>query len=199
MTDLGSVAGIADLAARALALGGAGLAGAVALTHWAVRHRHLAPFGGVSSMVRSLSDPLLRPIEKRLARGGMNPQDGTLWLVGIAVVAGLALVTVVRWAFTLLFAAQSLAHASPSVWAATAISAAFGILMAAILVRFVAGWLGISPLSRGLRFLAAMTDWLIVPIRRRLPPLGIVDASPMAAYLLLFILRELVLGVVVRR
>lgn len=191
--DLGSIARVTDLAARALALGGAALAGIVALTHWAVRRRHLAPMGGASKTVRYLSDPLLRPIERRLGRAGMNPQDATLWLVGIAVVLGLALVTVVRWVFELIFAATTLAHASPAVWAATAISGLFGIVMTAIFVRFLAGWFGVSPVSRGMRLLATMTDWLIVPIRRRLPPLGMVDASPLVAYFVLFLLRELVL------
>ncbi len=191
--DLGGVARITDLAARALALGGAALAGIVALTHWAVRRRHLAPLGAASKTVRYLSDPVLRPIERRLGRAGMNPQDASLWLVGIAVVLGLALVTVVRWIFELMFAANTLAHASPTVWAATAISGVFGIVMTAIFVRFLAGWFGISPVSPGMRLLAAMTDWLIVPIRRRLPPLGMVDASPLVAYFVLFLVRELVL------
>ena len=196
--DLGGAAGLADLAARALALGGAVLTGTVALTHWAVQRRHLAPFGVWSKTVRQLSDPLLRPIERRLARAGMNPQDATLWLVGMAVIAGLALVTMVRWIFGLIFAAITLAHAPPAIWAQAAIGAAFGILMGAIFVRFLAGWFAISPSSAGMRMLAAMTDWLIVPIRRRLPPLGLVDASPLVAYLLLLLLRTLILGALFR-
>lgn len=196
--DLGGVARITDLAARALALGGAALTGIVALTHWAVRRRHLAPLGTASKTIRYLSDPLLRPIERRLGRAGMNPQDASLWLVGIAVLLGLALVTVVRWIFELIFAANTLARASPAVWAATAISGIFGIVMTAIFVRFLAGWFGISPYSRGMRLLAAMTDWLIAPIRRRLPPLGMVDASPLVAYFVLFLARELVLRLLFR-
>ena len=196
--DLGGAAVIADLAARALALGAAGLTGLLALTHWAVRRRHLAPFGAVSKSVRALSDPLLRPIERRLGRAGMNPQDATLWLLGIAVVLGLALVTADRWVFGLIFAATTLAHASPTVWAATAIGGGIGLVMTAIFVRFLAGWFGISPFSSGMRLLAALTDWLILPIRRRLPPFGMIDASPLVAYFVLFLFRALILGFLFR-
>jgi uncharacterized protein YggT (Ycf19 family) len=37
------------------------------------------------------------------------------------------------------------------------------------------------------------TDWLIEPIRRRLPPFGAIDVSPVLAYLLLLLLREAIL------
>lgn len=194
--DLARAAATIDLAARALALGGAALTGAVALTHWAVRQRYLAPFGGVSKTVRYLSDPLLRPIERRLARAGMNPQDATLWLVGLAVVLGLALVSLVRWIFELIVAGLTLVEAGPRIWAATAVSGAIGLLMLAIFVRFLAGWFGVPPTSRGMRLLAAVSDWLIIPIRRRLPPVGLMDASPLVAYLLLMVFRAAIMRLV---
>ena len=152
--------------------------------------------GGVSRTVRYLSDPLLRPIERRLARAGMNPQDATLWLVGFAVVIGLALVSLVRWIFELIAGAMGLLQAGPTVWAAAAVSGVIGLLMLGIFVRFLASWFGVPPTSRGMRWLAATSDWLIIPIRRRLPPFGLVDASPLVAYLLLMVLRAAILRLI---
>lgn len=43
-----------------------------------------------------------------------------------------------------------------------------------------------------------LTDWIIVPIRRVLPPFGIIDASPIAAYFALYLLRGLVMSVLFR-
>lgn len=41
----------------------------------------------------------------------------------------------------------------------------------------------------------ALTEWILAPIRRRLPPFGIIDASPIVAYLLLLLLRALLFRV----
>lgn len=183
--------GIIELAARAVAVTLPLMAGIVALTHWAVRRRHLAPMGAWSKGVRHASDPLLRPIEQRLVRAGGNPQDATLWLVGGAVGLGLALLGVVRWAFGLAFTIGRLPSAPPGVIVRVLIGWAFGLVMTAIIVRVVAGWLGASPYSRWMRPLVWLTDWLIVPIRRRLPPFGFIDLSPVLAYLLLWLVRGL--------
>jgi uncharacterized protein YggT (Ycf19 family) len=37
-----------------------------------------------------------------------------------------------------------------------------------------------------------LTDWLVEPIRRRLPPFGPLDLSPLVAYFALVLLRALV-------
>jgi len=40
-----------------------------------------------------------------------------------------------------------------------------------------------------------LTDWLIDPIRRILPPFGIIDFSPMVAWLVLYVVRGFVMGI----
>jgi YggT family protein len=40
----------------------------------------------------------------------------------------------------------------------------------------------------------ALTDWLIEPIRRILPPLGMIDFSPLVAWLVLSLVRSFVLS-----
>jgi YggT family protein len=40
----------------------------------------------------------------------------------------------------------------------------------------------------------ALTDWLIRPIRRILPPFGMLDFSPLVAWLVLTLLRGFVLS-----
>jgi uncharacterized protein YggT (Ycf19 family) len=39
-----------------------------------------------------------------------------------------------------------------------------------------------------------LSDWIVEPIRRRLPPMGAIDLSPWVAYLVLFLLREILLS-----
>ncbi len=193
-----SVAAIADLVARSLALGVVALSGVVWLTHWGVRQRRIGPFTPWSKTVRHLSDPLLRPLEKQLARRGANPQDATLWLLGLSVLAGLVLVSLVRWILGFMLGAIALSQASPRVWAGVAVSSAFGLVMMAIFVRYLVSWFGVPPTAPWLRPLARLTDWIIVPIRRILPPFGIIDASPIAAYFALYLLRSLIMSVFFR-
>jgi YggT family protein len=61
-------------------------------------------------------------------------------------------------------------------------------------VRVIASWFGISPYRRWMRPVVMMTDWIIEPIRRLLPPLGMIDFSPMVAWLVLYLLRGFLLS-----
>ncbi|MBX3147873.1 MAG: YggT family protein [Gemmatimonadales bacterium] len=192
---LAPVAGLIDLAIRAIALSAVGLAAIVAATHWAVRSRRIAPLGAWSKTVRSLSDPVLRPLERQLARRGGNPQDASLWLIGIAVVLGLALVWVARGLIQLVYSLLALRDASPLMLARVGVDWAITLIIAALFVRFIGTWFGLGSTHRGMRPFYALTEWILAPIRRRLPPFGIIDASPIVAYLLLLLLRALLFRV----
>src|SRR5437879_8870236 len=67
------------------------LAALVALAGWLVRTRRVSPFGGVGRTLRSVTDPVLRPVETRLVRLGGNPVHAGWWLVVLVAVAGVLL------------------------------------------------------------------------------------------------------------
>jgi YggT family protein len=193
-TDLPLViAGALDTVVRYVVVAALAYAGVVALTHWAVRRRTIGPFGWWPRFVRRISDPVLLPLERRVIRFGGSPQDAPLWLLGAVIVIGLILVSLVRWLIGMAFGLATLADAGPRAWVQVAVGALFSLLMAAILVRVIASWIGISPYSRWMRPVVVLTDWLIEPIRRLMPPMGMIDLSPMVAWLILWIARGLVL------
>jgi len=167
-----------------------GYAAVVAATHWAVRSRRLSPFGAWPRMVRRISEPVLPPLERRIVRSGGNPQDAPLWLLGISVLGGLVLITLVRWLIGTAYEVSALAYAEPRVWLIEIVSWTFRILMVALLVRVIGSWFGVSPYSRWMRPFVLLTDWLLVPLRRILPPFGPLDLSPMVAYFLLWIAQQ---------
>ena len=167
-----------------------GYAAVVAATHWAVRSRRLSPFGAWPRMVRRISEPVLPPLERRIVRSGGNPQDAPLWLLGISVLGGLVLITLVRWLIGMAYEVSALAYAEPRVWLIEIVSWTFRILMVALLVRVIGSWFGVSPYSRWMRPFVLLTDWLLVPLRRVLPPFGPLDLSPMVAYFLLWIAQQ---------
>jgi YggT family protein len=188
-----TVAGALDSLVRYLVVAVLVYAGIVALTHWAVRRRTIGPFGAWPRFVRRISDPVLLPLERRVVRLGGSPQDAPLWFLGGVIVAGLILVSLVRWLVDMAFGLAALAEAGPRVWLQVGIGALFSLLMAAILVRVIASWFGISPYNRWMRPVMALTDWLVEPIRRLMPPVGMIDLSPMVAWLILWVARGVVL------
>jgi YggT family protein len=185
-----------DLAARTLVVVALVYASAVALTHWAVRSRRITPFGVWPRFMRRASDPVLLPLERRILRSGGSPQDAPLWLIGVVIAGGLLLLTLVHWLAGFAVTLQVMAGASPRAWARFFLSGLFTLLMVALLVRVISSWFGISPYRPWMRPVMALTDWLIEPIRRILPPLGMIDFSPLVAWLALSLLRSFVLSLI---
>lgn len=183
-----------DSITRIIVVAALAYAAVVAFTHWAVRRRTISPFGAWPKLVRRISDPVLLPLERRVIRMGGSPQDAPLWLLGIVIVGGLILVSLVRWLIGMSLNLRVLAHAGPQVWLRFAVGSIFSLLMVAILIRVIASWFGVSSYNRWMRPFVVTTDWLIEPIRRVLPPMGMIDLSPMVAWLLLWIVRGVVLG-----
>ena len=169
-------------------------ASVVALTHWAVRRRKIGPFGAWPRLVRKLSDPVLLPLERRVIRFGGGPQDAPLWLLGIVVLGGLILLSLTNWILGMVGTLGNLAYASPRDWIRMLVSWAFSLVMLAIFVRVIASWFGVSEYRGWMRPLVLLSDWIIQPIRRILPSTGMIDFSPMVAWLVLWVARGFVLG-----
>ena len=167
----------------------------ILLTHWAVRRRWLVPFGWWPRFVRRWGDPLLRPVERKLHAAGANPQDAPLWLLGGVLVAGLLAISLVRWLLGAIALFGSMRHAGPRAWLQLAVIAATSLLSLAIIVRVIGGWLGAGRYNRWMRPAYLLSDWIVEPIRRRLPAFGPLDLSPLIAYILVLVLRGVLLSV----
>jgi len=187
---------VVDLVVRAVVVFALVFATAVALTHWAVRSRRMDPFGAWPRFVRRVSEPIVLPLERRIIRAGGNPQTAPFWLLGVVIGGGLLLLSLTQWLIGTAAAMVLIAHGGPQAWLRVAVSAVFTILMTAILIRVIGSWLGMGPYRPWMRPFYMLTDWLIDPIRRILPPMGMFDFSPMVAWLALYLVRGLVLGLI---
>ena len=177
--------------ARLLAVGAFVLSAIVAATHWAVRRGSINAFGGWARFVRRWGDPVLLPVEHRLVRAGANPQDAPLWLGGIVVVGGLAFIALVDWIVGFVFTIYR--TAGEGYLLVLVIHSAFQLLRLAIMILVIASWLGLSPYSKFMRVVHALTDWLVDPIRRVVPTLGMFDISPLVAYFVLYLAEQVVM------
>jgi len=182
------------LASRVVVIIALAYASAVALTHWAVRSRRITPFGAWPRFMRRASDPVLLPLERRIVRSGGSPQDAPLWLVGIVIVGGLLLVSLVQWLAGFAVSLEILAQSGARAWGRFLVSGLFTVVMVALFVRVISSWFGISPYRPWMRPVMLLTDWIIDPIRRILPPFGMIDFSPLVAWLVLSLLRGFVLS-----
>jgi YggT family protein len=183
-----------DLAVRIIVITALAYACIVALTHWATRSRRINPFGPWARFIRRLSDPVLLPLERRIIRFGGSPQNAPLWLLGVVIGGGLVLLSLTSWLIGTAAGLMMIADGGPRVWARLLVDAIFTVLMGAIFIRVIGSWLGVGPYNRWMRPMYTLTNWLIDPIRRILPPMGMIDFSPMVAWLVLFVVRGFVRG-----
>ena len=178
---------------RVLVFAAAVVAAAAALAAMAVQHRRINPFGAPARLIRRLTDPLLTPIERRLVRSGLNPQHAPWWLVGITIFAGILLLTLVEWAaIQMLVVRSAIQHGGRSVLY-IALDWTFGLLALALIIRVIASWIGLSSHNVWMRPVVLATEWLLAPLRRVLPAFGMVDLSPLVAWLLIQVVRAMVL------
>jgi YggT family protein len=71
----------------------------------------------------------------------------------------------------------------------------YSALLLALLVRVIGSWVGATRWTTAIRWSYTLTDWLVLPIQKRLPPFGPFDLSPILAYFALLLLRGLVLRI----
>lgn len=72
-----------------------------------------------------------------------------------------------------------------------------GLYALAIFVMMLMSWFPMrsdGAVSEIYRFLLRITDPVIVPVRRSMPSMGMIDPSPMIVLLIVLLLRQLVLG-----
>lgn len=182
------------LALRYFVFGLVAAAALVAVMSVLVQQRLMNPFGRTSRLLRELSDPFVKPIERRVLRAGGNPQMAPWWLAGVALVLGILVVTAADWmaaeSSTLVAAAQG--GARSIAWLLT--DWAFNLLMLALLIRVIGSWIGMGAYHKLMRPFYLATEWMLAPLRRILPPFGMMDFSPLVAWFALSILRKMILG-----
>jgi len=76
------------------------------------------------------------------------------------------------------------------------VSDAFFLYSLVLLARVVASWIpGLGPRQPVMQLLLTLTEPVLAPLRRLLPPVGGLDVSPLVAFLLLELVRRLVVQV----
>lgn len=73
----------------------------------------------------------------------------------------------------------------------TVVDLFFSLLTWAIIIRVLLTWIpGLSPYHPVVRALASITDPILEPARRIIPPIGMIDISPIVVLFVLQVVRE---------
>lgn len=73
----------------------------------------------------------------------------------------------------------------------------FSLLSLLILIRVIISWVNPNPYNQFVRIIYQLTDPILLPFQRLLPPMGGFDLSPIIALLVIDLLRRLLIGLVV--
>ena len=78
-------------------------------------------------------------------------------------------------------------------WLASFVSLLFWALELAILIRVLLSWFRPNPYNPFVQAIYQITEPIMGPLRRIIPPLGMIDITPMVALIILQIIQEIVL------
>jgi YggT family protein len=171
---------------------------ALTLLRLILNYADVNPFSKPALMVRRYSDPLVDPVKRGLARSGLDPKIAPLGTILIAILLGY---------FALQLVGTFLGTISGVIYSVErgAIVSLIGFLLYGLLslysllifMRIVFSW-GASSVNRVLRFLIKVTEPVLGPFRRIIPPLGMFDISPIVVLLLISLFQTAVQGTLIR-
>ena len=142
-------------------------------------------YNPISQFVVKLTSPVLRPLRKVIP--GFRGLD----------IASLVLAWLLQALELMLLAMLFGLGLRPLAALAWAIPALFGLVISiflfAILIRVILSWVSPDPYNPAIDLLNRLTDPILVPAQRLLPPLSGIDLSPMVAMVGLVLLQMLLL------
>jgi YggT family protein len=159
----------------------------------------LNPFTWTARTIRRLTDGFVIPVRGSLRQLGFDPKFAPLVVILVVIVLGLF----VGWLAasigdTISGVLQSVQHGAVITAVGHVISGLLSIYLILIIARVIFSWAQLSYRNRVMRFLIDTTEPLLGPLRRRLPPLGPFDISPIVAMVIIWFLLAAVAGTLLR-
>jgi YggT family protein len=159
----------------------------------------LNPFGWMSGTLRRLTDGFIVPVRGGLRGFGADPKFAPLVVILIAILLGFFVLQLVGTiGVTLQGVLESLRNGALITLLGFILYGLLSIYSLLIMIRVIFMWGMISYRNRIMRFLIDVTEPLLAPLRRVVPPLGRLDISPIVAFLILWLFQAAVAGTLLR-
>ncbi len=164
------------------------LATVAAVASWAVRTRRISPFSKWANFIRRSTDPILKPIEGKIIQRGGNPQTAEWWLLGGTIVGGIVVISMAGWLVNQFRIVSIAGERGPGTVFRLVLYYAGRVISFAIVIRVIGSWFGADRQTRLMRPVYLLTDWIVEPLRKIIPPFGMIDVTPLVAWFLIQIL-----------
>jgi YggT family protein len=115
-------------------------------------------------------------------------------MLGAAVVGGIVVISLAGWIAAELGRVAFAARGGPFSSVRLLIYYTGQLISLAIFIRVIGSWFGVGPHSAWMRPMYVLTDWIIVPLRRVIPPIGMIDITPIVAWFGVRILTSILTG-----
>lgn len=159
----------------------------------------LNPFSWSARTIRRLTDPFNLPVRRHLMGFGVDAKYSPIVVLLIAILlAWFALQISDALKRTALGVLGSIATAAPVAAIGFILYGLVSIYITLVFMRIIFSWGMISQRNRVMRFLVNATEPLLGPLRRMIPPLGMLDISPIVAFLILLLLQSAIAGTLLR-
>lgn len=159
----------------------------------------LNPFGWMHRTVRRLSDGFVMPVRGALRGFGADPKFAPLVVILLVILLGffsLQLIgTILGTIAGILLSVETGSFVSVVGYILYGLISIYILL---IFIRIVFSLGGISYTNRIMRFLVDTTEPLLGPLRRIIPPLGMMDISPIVAFFILWLFQAAIAGTLLR-
>lgn len=159
------------------------------------------PFGAVGRFaykLKKFTDRMVEPTAMFLARLGMNTKIAPLLTILVFCIFGYFMLEFLTVVFGTIDGVIESLRMGNLVWLVGHLLVGFlGVYILFIWVRIIFSWF-MSYTNPLLRFLMRVTDPVLEPFRRIIPPLGMFDISPIIVLLILRFLQMAVAGVLLR-
>lgn len=163
-----------------------------------VNQADLNPFGWFAMSVRRWSDPLINPVRRALGRAGLNPKYSPLVTILIGILFGYFALELVQNVLMMVGGIiSSVSAGAPLRLLGFILYGLLAIYSLLIFMFIVLSW-GMSQVNPLMRFLRRVTDPVLLPFRRLIPPVGMFDISPIVVLLLLRLFQTAVEGTLLR-
>ena len=155
----------------------------------------LNPFAWTSRTVRRLSDGIVVPVRSGLRGFGVDTKFAPVVVILISILLGWFVIQLVG---TIAAMTEGIIDSARSGAVFRLIGfIIYGLISIYILlitIRIIFSWGMLSYRNRLMRFLVDVTEPLLGPLRRMIPPLGWLDISPLVAILILWLFQQAVAG-----
>lgn len=159
----------------------------------------LNPFGWASRTIRRLSDGLVIPVRGSMRNVGIDPKFAPLVVILVSILLGYFILRLLGTiGSTLEGIIASIARGDVIAVIGYILYGLLSIYILLLFVRIIFSWGMVSYQNRIMRFLVDITEPLLAPLRRMIPPLGRMDISPLIAFLILFLFQVAIGGTLLR-